>query len=171
MDLDTRHPGQLATPHSPAYNAATMGIIIGYKESNHHMSTGKSVTPLLISYMAGAGATALPAPVLQKTKHHILDTIAAMVSGTTLKPGRLALQFAEEQGGKPEAQVIGSSLITSAVTASLANGMLAHSDETDDSNGSAGIHPGCAVIPAALAMAERETSQQIIARHDKPTQL
>jgi len=74
--------------------------------------------------MAGAGATALPAPVLQKTKHHILDTIAAMVSGTTLKPGRLALQYAEEQGGKPEAQVIGSSLITSAVTASLANGML-----------------------------------------------
>ena len=34
------------------------------------MSTGKSVTPILISYMAGAGATALPAPVLQKTKHH-----------------------------------------------------------------------------------------------------
>ena len=122
------------------------------------MSTGKSVTPILISYMAGAGATALPAPVLQKTKHHILDTIAAMVSGTTLKPGRLALQYAEEQGGKPEAQVIGSSLITSAVTASLANGMLAHSDETDDSNGSAGIHPGCAVIPAALAMAERENA-------------
>ena len=122
------------------------------------MATGKSVTPILISYMAGAGATALPAPVLQKTKHHILDTIAAMVSGTTLKPGRLALQYAEEQGGKPEAQVIGSSLITSAVTASLANGMLAHSDETDDSNGSAGIHPGCAVIPAALAMAERENA-------------
>ena len=36
--------------------------------------------------------------------------------------------------------------------------MLAHSDETDDSNGSAGIHPGCAVIPAALAMAERENA-------------
>ncbi|HSQ04689.1 MAG TPA: MmgE/PrpD family protein, partial [Burkholderiales bacterium] len=46
--------------------------------------------------------------------------------------------------------------VTSAINAALANGMLAHSDETDDSNGSAGIHPGAPVISAALAMAERE---------------
>ena len=52
--------------------------------------------------------------------------------------------------------MVGSGIVTSAINAALANGMLAHSDETDDSNGSAGIHPGCAVIPAALAMAERE---------------
>ena len=122
------------------------------------MSISKSVTAELIGYMAGARTAPLPAPVLQKTKHHILDTIAAMVSGTTIKPGQMALRFAEEQGGEPEAQVIGSSIVTSAVTASLANGMLAHADETDDSNGSAGIHPGCAVIPAALAMAERQNA-------------
>ena len=47
-------------------------------------------------------------------------------------------------------------MVVSAVNAAIANGMMAHADETDDSNGSAGIHPGCAVLPAALAMGERE---------------
>jgi 2-methylcitrate dehydratase PrpD len=121
-------------------------------------SSAPSMTPDLIRYMAKAGSSAVPSPVLTKAKHHVLDTLAAMISGTTIEPGRFALRYVEQLGGKPEAQVVGSGLITSAINAALANGMLAHSDETDDSNGSAGIHPGCAVIPAALAMAERENA-------------
>lgn len=117
-----------------------------------------SITPDLIGYMANARTSPIPSAVLAKAKHHILDTVAAMVSGTTIKPGVFALRYIEQQGGNPEAQVVGSRIVTSAINAALANGMLAHSDETDDSNGSAGIHPGCAVIPAALAMAERENA-------------
>jgi 2-methylcitrate dehydratase PrpD len=117
-----------------------------------------SVTPDLIRYMAKARTSPIPSPVLVKVKHHILDTIAAMVSGTTINPGKFAIRYIAQQGGNPEAQVVGSQIVTSAINAALANGMLAHSDETDDSNGSAGIHPGCAVIPAALAMAERENA-------------
>jgi len=41
------------------------------------------------------------------------------------------------------------------VNAALANGMLAHADETDDSHAPSRTHPGCAVVPAALALAER----------------
>ena len=115
-----------------------------------------SITPDLIKYMSKARGAKLPDPVLAKAKHHILDTLAAMVSGSVLKPGVLARQYVEQQGGPPEAQVVGSSMVISAVNAAIANGMMAHADETDDSNGSAGIHPGCAVLPAALAMGERE---------------
>ena len=115
-----------------------------------------SITPDLIKYMSKARGAKLPDPVLAKAKHHILDTLAAMVSGSVLKPGILARQYVEQQGGPPEAQVVGSSMVISAVNAAIANGMMAHADETDDSNGSAGIHPGCAVLPAALAMGERE---------------
>jgi len=117
-----------------------------------------SVTPDLIRYMAKAATSPVPPQVLAKAKHHILDTLAAMISGTTIKPGEFTLRYVEQLGGKPEAQVVGSRIVTSAINAAMANGMLAHSDETDDSNGSAGIHPGCAVIPAALAMAERENA-------------
>ena len=37
----------------------------------------------------------------------------------------------------------------------MANGMLAHSDETDDTHSFSQSHPGCSVIPAALAAGEQ----------------
>src|SRR5260370_10412274 len=54
----------------------------------------------LSSYMAEARNRALPHHVVQETKHHILDTIAAMVSGSAPPPGRLALEFALSYGGE-----------------------------------------------------------------------
>ena len=54
-----------------------------------------------------------------------------MVSGSRLRPGALAIGYVRAQGGTPEAAVAGSDVVTSAVAA-LANGMLAHADETDD---------------------------------------
>src|SRR5574341_720908 len=62
------------------------------------------------------------------------------------------------QGGVPEASVLATDLRTSAVNAALANGMFGHADETDDFEPATKAHPGCAVVPAALAMAEREAS-------------
>ena len=37
--------------------------------------------------------------MIEKTKHLILDTIAAMVSGTELPPGKFAIQFARNYKG------------------------------------------------------------------------
>ena len=34
--------------------------------------------------------------------------------------------------------------------------MMAHSDETDDSHRKTLVHPGAAIVPATLAMAEKE---------------
>lgn len=96
----------------------------------------------------------LPPDVVQKAKQHILDTFAAMISGSTLEPGELIIRYVRAQGGTPESQVAGSSMVTSATLAALANGTLAHSNETDDSHASSGTHPGCAVVPAAFAIAE-----------------
>ena len=61
-------------------------------------------------------------------------------------------------GGAREACVLGTNLVTTAPNAALANGMLAHADETDDAYYIALVHPGCSVVPAALAMAERQGS-------------
>ena len=107
-------------------------------------------------YIASALRKPLPAAVVEKTKHHILDTIAAMISGSRLLPGRKAIGYVKILGGLPEAAVIGTRIVTSAVNAALANGMLAHADETDDSHAPSLTHPGCGIVPAALAMAERE---------------
>jgi len=110
----------------------------------------------LATYISRAGKKPLPKPVVEKTKHHVLDTIAAMVSGSRLLPGEQAISFIKTQGGAPEAMVIGSRIVTSATNAALANGMLGHADETDDSHAPSLTHPGCGIVPAALAMGERE---------------
>jgi len=120
------------------------------------MNEQSEVMKNLSQYVSQIHMAELPSQVLREAKNHILDTFAAMISGSQLKPGRCALSHAEQQGGPPEAQVVASRLRVSAINAALANGMLAHSDETDDTNPRAGVHPGCAVVPAALAMAERE---------------
>ena len=121
--------------------------------------TPTKVTPVidkLATYIAAAVDQTLPDAVVEKTKHHILDTLAAMVSGSRLLPGRMAISYARTRGGPAEASVAGSDVVTSAEAAAMANGMLAHSDETDDSHAPSQTHPGCGIVSAALAMAERE---------------
>ena len=118
-----------------------------------------SVSPVmqqLSAYIAGALRRPLPPQVVEKTKHHVLDTLAAMISGSRLLPGMQAISYARTLGGAKEACVAGSRLVTAAQNAALANGMLAHADETDDSHAPSLTHPGCGIVPAALAMAERE---------------
>jgi 2-methylcitrate dehydratase PrpD len=110
----------------------------------------------MATYIARAISKPLPKPVVEKTKHHVLDTMAAMLSGSRLLPGKKAISYVKTLGGTKEACVIGSKLVTTAQHAALANGMLAHADETDDSHAASLTHPGCGVVPAALAMAERE---------------
>jgi 2-methylcitrate dehydratase PrpD len=113
------------------------------------------VMAALSSYMVASRKRSLPATVVELAKHHILDTIAAMISGSQLPPGRAALRLAAGEGGGGTATVVGAKTLLSPFEAALVNGMLAHSDETDDSHGQSQSHPGAAVVPAALALGER----------------
>jgi len=123
------------------------------------LETGeRDIVGALCDYIACATGRDIPAVVAVKAKHHILDSLAAMVSGAHLGPGRMAIKYARALGGTAEALVMGTSLETTAINAALANGMCAHADETDDSHLFARCHLGCSVVPAALAMAEREQS-------------
>src|SRR5215469_8729690 len=114
-----------------------------------------AVTRALSAYIAATPRRPLPAEVVAKTKLHLLDTLAAMLSGARLKPGALAAQYVERLGGRPEATVAGTGIVTSAVNAALANAMMGHADETDDSHLAGLFHPGCGIVPAALAVAEQ----------------
>jgi 2-methylcitrate dehydratase PrpD len=113
-----------------------------------------AVTADVATYLARAARRALPRAVAEKTRHHLLDSLAAAVSGARLRAGEAAQHYVRGLGGARQATVIGSRLVTSTVNAALANGMSAHADETDDSHAPSLTHPGCAVVPAALAVAE-----------------
>lgn len=109
----------------------------------------------LSAYMSEARARALPEDVVEQVKYHVLDTLASMVSGSDLPPGRAAIQFARSYGGEKIATVVSSNVLCGPIEAALANGVLAQADETDDSHAPSLSHPGCAVVPAALAAGER----------------
>jgi len=109
----------------------------------------------LSAYMGAAGERALPEDVVEKAKQHILDTFAAMISGSGLPPGRAALEFARAYGGKEIATVVASKIVCGPIEAAFANGVLAHSDETDDSHGPSRSHPGVSTVPAGFASGEQ----------------
>ena len=94
--------------------------------------TTVDITGELARYMAEARDLRLAPHVAQDAKHRILDTLAAMVSGSHLQAGEMAIRFTRAQGGVAEATVLTTDIRTSAVNAALANGMFAHADETDD---------------------------------------
>src|SRR5262245_56956504 len=60
----------------------------------------------LSAYMSEAGGRALPEHIVLDTKYHILDTLAAMVSGSELPPGEAALRFARAYGGGGNATIV-----------------------------------------------------------------
>src|SRR5467141_3657747 len=138
--------------------AALPPVAVMAKASPSRDMTGQGVSPVmdkLSAYMSEASGRELPDEVTEKTKQHILDTLAAMISGSELTPGRAALQFAAAYGGKEVATVVASKIVCGPIEAALTNGMLAHSDETDDSHAPSQSHPGCSIVPATLAASEQ----------------
>lgn len=148
----------VSLPASPLLPAAPLPR--GQAGESAGSETGKAgpkISPVmakLSSYMSEAAGRALPDEVVEKAKQHILDTLAAMISGSELLPGREAIKFVRAYGGEKVATVVASDVVCGPMEAALANGQLAHSDETDDSHAPSQSHPGCAVIPAALAVGE-----------------
>jgi 2-methylcitrate dehydratase PrpD len=132
------------------------GVTVAALAPARRLLAAEPISPVmttLSTYMSQAKDHDLPAEVIEKAKHHILDSLAAMVSGAELLPGKTAIRFAAAHPGDKVATVAGSKVLCGAADAALANGILAHSDETDD-YAPLGTHPGAALVPAALALAE-----------------
>lgn len=108
----------------------------------------------LATYLAATAQRDTPAAVTQASLDHVIDTVAAIVSGHDLPAGQRGAEVAVWLGGQPEATILGTATSVGVTAAALANGMAAHANETDDSHAPTLSHPGCAIVPAALAVAE-----------------
>ena len=141
--------GLIAAAALPAGSAMALGQAPAVRRA-------PNVTGRLARYMVEARDRNLPPEVARQAKHRILDTLAAIVSGAHMTPGEITIRYVRTQGGTPEASVLTTDIRTTAVNAAFANAMFAHADETDDFEPVTKAHPGCAVVPAAFAVAERE---------------
>lgn len=119
-----------------------------------HDETLAPVTTGVARRIAEAQQRPMAAAVAERVKQHILDGLIAICSGATLRPGRLAIDFATGRAVPAHATIVGAPVRTHPELAALANAMSAHADETDDVNNVARIHPGASIVPAAIAAAE-----------------
>lgn len=108
----------------------------------------------IAAYAVELSGQNLPDNVRLKTKIHIIDSLAAIISGAALEAGIAGQRYALSTGGQAVASILGTRERTGLIDAALANGMAAHADESDDSHETSQTHPGCGVLPAAVSVAE-----------------
>ena len=95
----------------------------------------------------------IPPEALLTARDAAFDCVGVALAGAAQPLGKMMLEMTREEGGNPEATVIGGKLRASPTMAALANGTLAHALDYDDM-GSFG-HPSVVLLPPVLALGEK----------------
>ncbi|MGD9676160.1 MAG: MmgE/PrpD family protein [Candidatus Bipolaricaulia bacterium] len=98
-----------------------------------------------------------PSDVLHM-KYDLLDSVGCALYGSTTPWARIVQRYATKVGGTKDAAIWGTKLRWTCGSATLANGTAAQSLELDNSHTPLGLHLGCSIVPAAIAVAERQDS-------------
>jgi len=124
-----------------------------------HDSAGSRavLTEQLAEFIAGFAARALPAEVLARTKSVVKDGTACLLAAANpaFSTGQRISDFARDQGGRPEASVVGQDFKTGVAMAALANGTMGYACDFEPHHPQAILHPIAVMVPTALAVAER----------------
>lgn len=97
---------------------------------------------------------ALPSDARELVRHCVLDWIAVALGGAHEPLACMLAEEAREQGGHPQATVVGQGFATSCRQAALVNGAASHALDFDDVNMSFTGHPSVVLVPPLLALAE-----------------
>src|SRR5688572_14967579 len=113
------------------------------------MITQRTIAQQLGGFAAGLTLENIPSQTRQRAKLLLLDAIGVALAAASFEFGRRAVRgLAVLDAGN--AQVIGIPQKLSVRDAVLANGILAHGLDFDDTSISARVHAGAACMPAAL---------------------
>jgi 2-methylcitrate dehydratase PrpD len=113
------------------------------------------LTAELSQFVAALRIEALPPPLIERACQLVLDLVGNIVRAQSVE-STPALKAAVRDLGltSGHCHVFGDSASYAPAGAALVNGVLAHSLDFDDTHAESTLHPGAAVIPAALAAAE-----------------
>lgn len=114
------------------------------------------VTQRLAEFVVDTPYESIPEDARLSAKRAILDCLGVTLAGVSDPGSKLITEFVRAHGGKPESGVIGAGFKTVAPEAALANGTMAHILDYDDYCVSFLGHPSVAILPAILALAERD---------------
>lgn len=124
----------------------------------------KALTEVLAHHLSGLQFEDLPSDVIEFCKLCVLDMIGVSLRGSVMEYNKILAAYLQETGGKGEATVVGYDFKTSCAQAGLINGSIGHSLQLDDGEMESCAHLNCEIIPAALAVGEREdcTGEELI---------
>lgn len=113
------------------------------------------VTAELSKFSAEVSIDKVPPEVVSRARLLLLDLVGNIVRGHETESTPALLSMIRALGmAEGTSRVFGDSHTFSPAGAALLQGALAHSLDFDDTHAAATLHPGAAVIPAALAAAE-----------------
>lgn len=113
-----------------------------------------TATGELITFIQNLNYARLPDEVIAYAKRCVLDLLGVAIAGSGTDMAKVSTGFAPRQFGPGNATLIGSPLRLNEVGATWVNGICASALDMDDGHRLAMGHPGAAVIPTALAVAE-----------------
>lgn len=108
----------------------------------------------------------LPEPSQQMVRFALLDLLACTVAGADDECARVITDWVRDLGGSPHSAILGTPVRAPAAFAALANATAAHALDFDDVSLRM-IHPSATLVPALLAVAEREhrTGAELLAAY------
>jgi len=115
----------------------------------------QTIAERLVQFSENLQFDDIPPEVIDKTKRLVLDTIGVCIGSTQIDFGKSALKLVAGWGGTREATLIGRRTKVPAHHAALCNGILGHGQDYDDTHTESVVHPSAALVPVALAVAER----------------
>jgi 2-methylcitrate dehydratase PrpD len=113
-----------------------------------------SATDELIAFVQSTDYSRLPGDVISQAKRCVLDLLGVAIAGSHTRMARASMRFAANQFAPGNATLVGSEVRLGEVGATWFNGICASALDLDDGHRLAMGHPGAAVIPTALAIAE-----------------
>src|SRR4051812_15994355 len=121
-------------------------------------ATTAPVTRLLAETLAGARFEDLPAETVEHARRAVIDWLGSALAGAVEPAARMTQKVVAALGASNDATVFSGGR-SSAAGAALANGVASHILELDDVHKGSTLHAAAPVIPAALAVAEREHAE------------
>jgi 2-methylcitrate dehydratase PrpD len=114
-----------------------------------------SLTDAIVRFVVDTSDHALPDNARHMARLSLLDWIAVAIAGRDEPVSKIVRKMALDDGGTPEASIVGQRVRLPARAAAMVNGTTSHALDYDDTNFVYVGHPSVAVIPAALAIAEK----------------
>jgi 2-methylcitrate dehydratase PrpD len=113
-----------------------------------------SLSEQLAAWFSAVRYEDLPDDIVKNTRLRILDIVGLSLAGRQLEYGSTARKAALAIGGPAEAHIIGYGDHIGAPSAAMANGLMAHCLEFDDTHNETLVHASVVTVTTALAAGE-----------------